>query len=88
MNIYEKLLEIQSHLKAPKNQYNSFGKYSYRNLEDISEAVKPLLAGAKVTLTISDEPVMIGPRTYIKAVAILTNVEKPEESITNTAYAR
>ena len=48
MTIYEKLSKVQSTLKAPKNQYNAFGKYKYRNCEDILEAVKPLLAGQKV----------------------------------------
>ena len=55
MNIYEKLVDIQGRLKAPKNQYNSFGKYKYRNCEDILEAVKPLLVEHKVVLTISDK---------------------------------
>lgn len=88
MNIYEKLMTIQSRLKAPKNQFNSFGKYHYRSLEDISEAVKPLLAEVKATLTVSDEPVIIGDRVYIKACATITNAEQPEEKIVNTAYAR
>ena len=39
-NINDKLIEIQSELKAPKGQYNSFGKYNYRNCEDILEAVE------------------------------------------------
>lgn len=47
MTIYEKLSAIQSELKAPKNQYNSFGKYNYRNCEDILEAVKPLCGSIK-----------------------------------------
>ena len=51
----EKLIKIQSELKAPKNQYNAFGKYKYRNCEDILEAVKPLLTANGCTLTISDE---------------------------------
>ena len=55
MNIYEKLVDIQGRLKAPKNQYNSFGKYKYRNCEDILEAVKPLLVEHKIVLTISDD---------------------------------
>ncbi len=55
MNIYEKLVDIQGRLKAPKNQYNSFGKYKYRNCEDILEAVKPLLVEHKLVLTISDD---------------------------------
>lgn len=88
MNIYEKLAFIQANLRAPKNQYNSFGEYKYRSLEDISEAVKPLLSQLKVTLTISDEPVLIGDRIYIKSVAILTNTEDPTQSVSNTAYAR
>lgn len=88
MNIYEKLVVIQSSLRAPKNQYNSFGKYNYRSLEDISEAVKPLLSQVKAALTISDEPVIIGDRIYIKAVAILTNAEEPTQTVVNTAYAR
>ena len=88
MNIYEKLVVIQSSLRAPKNQYNSFGKYNYRSLEDISEAVKPILSQVKVTLTTSDEPVIIGDRIYIKAVAILTNAEEPTQTVVNTAYAR
>ena len=44
MNIYEKLSEIQAKLKAPKSQYNSFGKYNYRNAEDILEAIDPFHA--------------------------------------------
>ena len=43
MSIFEKLAAVQSELKAPKSQYNSFGKYNYRNCEDIIEAAKPLL---------------------------------------------
>ena len=43
MNFEQKVISIQTELKAPKNQYNSFGKYRYRNQEDILEAVKPLL---------------------------------------------
>ena len=41
MNIQEKLMVIQQELKAPKSQFNKFGKYNYRSLEDIMEAVKP-----------------------------------------------
>ena len=54
-NVRQKLMEIQSKLKAPKNQYNSFGKYKYRSLEDILEAVKPLLAEQKCILLLQDE---------------------------------
>lgn len=87
MNIYEKLLNIQTELKAPKGQYNSFGKYKYRSCEDILEAVKPLCAKNKATLVLSDILESIGERYYIRATATLIDVEKGE-SITNTAYAR
>lgn len=87
-NVYEKLLNIQQELKAPKGQYNSFGKYKYRNCEDILEAVKPLLKKEKVVLTLSDDIVFIDSRFYIKATALLINIENPEDKIVNVAYAR
>lgn len=91
MNLKEKLLQIQSELKAPKNQWNEFGKYSYRNCEDILEAVKPLCAKHKVVLRLFDEIVMVGNRYYVKAHAVLSDVEKEDEglvAIDNVAYAR
>ena len=83
MKIYEELSRIQQGLKAPKNLYNKFGNYKYRNAEGILEAVKPMLNG--LVLVISDEPVMVGERYYIKATATLTN---GEESVSSVAYAR
>lgn len=79
----EALKNIQQKLKAPKNQYNNFGKYKYRNCEDILEAVKPLLENA--TLTINDEIVMVGERFYVKATATLKD---GKEEVSTTAYAR
>ena len=67
----QKLINIQKRLKAPKGNFNSFGKYKYRSCEDILEAVKPLLAEEGCTLTLSDEVVLIGDRFYIKATACL-----------------
>jgi hypothetical protein len=64
----EKLLNIQSKLKAPKEQYNNFGRYNYRSCEDILEAVKPLLKETGLTLIIQDFLDMIGERIYVKAV--------------------
>lgn len=80
-----KLQEIQHKLKAPKGQYNSFGKYKYRSCEDILEAVKPILNETGCTLTLSDEIVLIGDRYYIKATAKLTGADTNEVT---TAYAR
>ena len=88
MNIYEKLLVIQTKLKAPKNQVNKFGGYNYRNCEDILEALKPILEQVKATLTISDEIVMIGTRYYIKSTATLIDIEKENSKIENIAFAR
>ena len=85
MSIYEKLIEVQKDLKAPKGQYNSFGKYNYRSAEDILEAVKPLNAKHGLLLTLSDEPVFIGEWHYIKATATITDGELTH---TVTAYAR
>ena len=83
MNIYEKLSKVQTELKAPKSQFNGFGKYKYRNCEDILEAVKPLLAKNKLTMLISDEIEHIGERFYIKATVTLFDVETGETIITS-----
>ena len=72
-------------LKAPKSQYNSFGKYNYRNCEDILEAVKPLLNEHKLYINISDTVEHVGDRYYIKATV---TVSDGESTITSQAYAR
>ena len=84
----QKLLNIQRDLKAPKSQYNSFGKYNYRNCEDILEAVKPLCAREKACLTISDEVAQRGDRYYIQATATLHDAETGVIIALVTAYAR
>ena len=63
------LMSIQNELKAPKNQYNSFGKYKYRNCEDILEALKPICNKFNSAIVLSDELVTIGDRYYVKATA-------------------
>lgn len=68
----EALIKIQSELKAPKNQFNAFGKYKYRNCEDILEALKPLLLKYNCTLTISDHVREIGGVLVVEASAVLT----------------
>jgi essential recombination function protein len=109
MNIYEKLLNVQVELKAPKGQFNKFGNYKYRSCEDILEALKPVLQKHKLAMYISDEVIdtngsikkairnekeettttqeIIGKK-YIKATITLVNVEKPEEVIKASAFAR
>ncbi len=81
--IYSELSRIQQELKAPKNLFNKFGNYKYRNAEGILESVKPLLNG--MALIINDEPVILGNRFYIKATVTLTD---GEESVSAVAYAR
>ena len=81
--LHKKLWTIQQTLNAPKNQRNNFGGYNYRSAEDILESVKPLLQN--ITLTVSDEIVLIGNRYYVKATATLSD---GEDVIAVTAYAR
>ena len=79
--IYSELARIQRELKAPKNLFNKFGNYHYRNAEGILEAVKPMLNG--YVILINDEPVVIGERYYIKSTVTLTD---GEESISSVAF--
>lgn len=83
----KKLLQIQSELKAPKGQYNDFGKFKFRSCEDILEAVKPILKAKNCLLYLIDSLEYIGNRFYIKAEAILIDLES-NEKVTSSAYAR
>lgn len=86
-NVYQKLMEVQSKLKAPKSQYNSFGKYSYRSCEDILEALKPLLNEVGAIVNISDQVKLIGDRYYIEATAMFLDTNTGD-SIISKAIAR
>lgn len=83
--ICDKLRTVQQKLKAPKNQYNSFGKYRYRSCEDILEGVKPLLEEVGAAIVLTDCIEQVGDRFYIKATA---NFMDGNDFICNTAYAR
>lgn len=87
MGIGTKLIAVQSQLNAPKNLYNSFGKYHYRSAESILEALKPLLKAQKCYLVLSDDIISEGGRVYVKATATMVDTESGE-SIYNTAFAR
>lgn len=87
MNLREKLTLIQTSLKAPKGQFNSFGKYHYRSCEDILEALKSHLASTKTAIIINDEIIAVGTRIYVKATATLLDNES-EETISISASAR
>lgn len=88
--VYTKLLYVQQNLKVPKNRRANFGGsrgYNYRSLEDIFNAAKPLLSDAKLILTVSDEIVIIGDASYVKAKAIVFDVEGTG-TISTIAYAQ
>ena len=85
--IYTALMAVQSELKAPKGQKNTFGNYSYRSAEDILEAVKPLLKVNGLYLNISDEVVLIGDRYYVKATVTVVDIATGEAA-SSTAFAR
>lgn len=85
--IHEKLMKIQSELKAPKSKRNSFGNYNYRSCEDILESVKPLLKKNGCTLCMSDDIMQVDSRIYVVASATLTDTEKGE-TLTVKAMAR
>lgn len=101
MNIYEKLAAVQQELKAPKDKYNNFGGFAYRSAEGILEAVKPILAKYKTTITITDTIEQINGRFYVKATVNFVDCEQLPETSWNadgitvkkafvevTAYAR
>lgn len=79
------LINIQADLRAPKKQFNNFGKYKYRSCEDILEAVKHLLKLYNCQLTLTDEIIEIGSRYYVRATATLIN---GDEVISVTGWAR
>jgi len=88
-SIHSKLLAIQSALKAPKDQKNSFGNYKYRSCEGILEALKPLLNKQGLILTISDKMVAVGERVYVKATATIQTqdaVTKSAENLSPSTY--
>jgi hypothetical protein len=84
--IHNQLSKLQAALKVPKNRLNSFSKFKYRNLEDILEAIKPLLAEYELKLTLTDDMVQIGDRYYIKATATIS--DSRQQYVSTTAFAR
>jgi len=87
LTFLEKISHLITELKAPKGQYNKFGKYNYRNAEDILEAVKPIANKYGLVPKLSDKPIMIGDWHYIEATASIKDAKTGEEEVT-TAYAR
>ena len=79
----ELVANVQANLKAPKSQFNKFGKYYYRSCEDILEGLKVVLDS--LVVTVEDDVVMVGDRIYIKATATVTD---GENKLSNSAFAR
>ena len=86
-NLIGKLSNIQARIKAPKDQYNQHGRFAYRTAEDILEALKPHLEENRVAILMSDTPVEISGRFYIKVTATLLDCDS-DQTITTSAYAR
>lgn len=87
MDFFMKLTCIQNEVKVPKNQYNKFGKYHYRSVEDIQAALKPFLKKYRVALKVTDEVVNIEGRFYVQSTACLRDCESSAWA-ENTAFAR
>lgn len=83
-NIYNVLSKIQKEITAPKNQKNNFGNYTYRSVEDIMQAVKPLLP-IGIVLTLSEDLVLFQDRFYIKATA---SISDGSSKIETSSFAR
>lgn len=86
MEFKDKLLTVQTMLKAPKDKYNSFGKYQYRSAEGILESVKPLLASNGLLLTLEDRLEEAGGRLFIRAFASIQDCET-SDTLVVSAYA-
>lgn len=74
-NIHDLLQHIQTELKVLKERRNQHGNFNFRSMEDINQALKPLLKEYGATFTVSDDLVMVGDRYYIKATATLTDID-------------
>jgi hypothetical protein len=85
--ITKKLQELQAVLKCGKGNYNAFGKYGYRSIEDICEAIKPFLANIKVCFLMDDEVKLIGERFYVESTITILCSESGER-ISVRAQAR
>lgn len=88
LSVQERIVIIQNKLKAPKTKFNSYANFNYRSLEDILEAVKPLLQEQKLLMTIEDEPIHIEGRYWIKANVTIQDFQDTENIFEVNGYAR
>ena len=85
LTFQERLIKVQSELKAPKGQFNSFGKYKYRNCEDILEAVKPLLTKYGLALMLTDSIEEVAAVLFVNAKAKVWDSEGTSVEVTAQA---
>lgn len=78
MNVYTKLLKVQTELKAPKKRHNGFADYNYRSCEDILESAKPLLKEVGAVILLKDRVEEIAGRWYIVATAVFVDAANGE----------
>ena len=83
--LLKSLIDIQQRLNVPKNQYNQFGKFKYRSLEDIQAALKPLLAEHNCGIRFDDTIVEHCGRTFLKTT--LTFFNDKGETLSTTSEA-
>lgn len=78
-NVYKKLLNVQSALKVPKNQFNKFMNFNYRSCEDILEYAKPICSENGLVLTTDNKVVSEGDldnrRVFVRSTARVTCVD-------------
>ena len=88
LSIQERIVIVQNELKVPKEKFNSYANFKYRSLEDILEAVKPLLKEQNLLMTISDEPIHIEGRFWIKANVCIQDFANEDNYFEVSGYAR
>jgi hypothetical protein len=75
IEVLEALGRVQSEISVPKDLYNSFAKYNYRNAETIMNHAKPLLHRECLTMIVKDEISLIGTMTYVTAIVLINGIE-------------
>ena len=84
MNIYKKLFQLQQTYNSTKDNFNDFGKYSFRNVEQILAELKPILQPLNLVIVFNEEIVNGNNNDYIKFEAKLIDVET-DESVSNVS---
>ena len=84
-DLLKSLIDIQQRLDAPKGQYNQFGKFKYRSLEDIEAAIKPLLREHSCGIRFSDQVVEHCGRTFLQTTLYFFNTKGENISVSAEA---